>query len=414
VAKSRSIKNREKIFYGWIIVLACFGINVVIHGIRYSFGIFFKSLSSEFELNRGATSGISAAYWVLCGIFAILGGWLLDKYGPRKTLVPMGFITGISLIATSQASASWQLYFTYSLLLAAGTGAIYSIIMTTTQRWFINKRGTTVGIVGAGVGAGTITMMPLSAYLISAFEWRTTYLYMGVIMGILIMLLSFPLKREPGEMGLTPDGVITAPQKDKSIDRNAPEKNNLTVSQAIRTRNYWLIGAIWFLWGFALLLVLTHLVPHLTDEGIPATTAAVISGLIGVISMVGRLSTGWISDRLDRKTTTIIAILLQAGALFLLAWAHEMWMFYLFAVIYAIGYGGLDPVTLALVSDIFGMKNLGRIMGALMVFWPLGAGAGTAVGGILFDVFGDYFLAFLLTAIVSLAALVCAVLIKRE
>jgi MFS family permease len=162
------------------------------------------------------------------------------------------------------------------------------------------------------------------------------------------------------------------------------------------------------------MLVLTHLVPHLTDIGIPATTAAVISGLIGVVSMVGRLGIGWVSDRLDRKTTTIIAILLQAGALFILAWAQEMWMFYLFAVVYAIGYGGLDPVTLALVSDIFGMKNLGRIMGALLVFWPIGAGLGTVVGGILFDAFGDYFLAFLLTAVISLIACVCALFIKRE
>jgi len=414
MANKVEIRTKEKIFYGWTVVLACFFINAVVHGIRYSFGVFFKSLGGEFDLSRTATSGISAAYWILCAGFALLGGWLLDKYGPRKMIFLMGIVTGVSLIVTSQVNASWQLFFSYSLLLAGGTGAVYSVLMTTAQRWFYKKRGTAVGIVSAGVGVGTIIMTPLTAYLISVFDWRTTYLMIGLVLGAIFISLSIPLKRDPGELGLLPDGVKQTPLGITVNTRNEPGDNSYSLSQAFRNMNFWMIAVIWFLWAFSLLLVLTHLVPHLTDLGIPATTAGVISGLIGVVSIAGRLGIGWVSDRMDRKIATVITILLQAGALFLLAWSHQMWMFYLFVVIYGIGYGGLDPATLTLVGDIFGTRHLGRILGAMLVFWPFGAGAGSAVGGIIFDVTGSYFPAFLLTAILMLLACIAGILIKRK
>jgi MFS family permease len=396
-----------------MIVLACFGINAIVHGIRYSFGVFFKSLSGEFDLSRAGTSGISAVYWVLCAFFALLGGWLLDKYGPRKIIMLMGILTGISLVATSQARAAWQLYLSYSLLLSGGTGAVYSVIMTTTQRWFYKQRGTAVGIVSSGVGIGTIIMTPLSALLIDLFDWRMTYLMIGLVLGAILMLLSIPLKRDPAEMRLLPDGARQT--FDIAIKNSAdePEAASLSLSQALKTMNFWLIAVIWFLWAFSLLLVLTHLVPHLTDIGIPATTAAVISGLIGIVSTAGRLGAGWLSDKLDRKVVTIISILLQAGSLFLLAWSEQLWMFYLFAVIYAMGYGGLDPATLALVGDIFGTRELGKILGSLLVFWPLGAGVGSEVGGLLYDATGSYFSAFLITASFMVLAGICALLTKR-
>ena len=408
------VRTSEKIFYGWMIVLACFGINAVVHGIRYSYSVFFKSLGSEFDLSRGATSGISSVYWIICAAFALLGGWLLDRYGPRKIIFIMGIITAVSLVATSQANAWWQLFFSYSLLLAAGTGAVYSVLMTTTQRWFYKKRGTAVGIVSSGVGVGTIIMTPLAAYLISILDWRMTYLIMGLVLGAIFVCLSLPLQRNPSDIGLLPDGVKYSPPGKTANTRNDSSEHSYSLSRALRTIDFWMVAIIWFLWAFSLLLVLTHLVPHLTDLGIPPTRAGVISGLIGVVSMVGRLGIGWVSDRIDRKVSTIISIVLQAGSLFLLAWSQQMWMFYLFVVIYGVGYGGLDPATLALVGDIFGTRNLGRIMGALLVFWPLGAGAGSVVGGILFDATGNYFVAFLLTASFMLVACICAFLIKRN
>jgi MFS family permease len=393
---------KGKIYYGWIIVLTCFGINVVVHGIRYSFGVFFKSLGGEFELSRAATSGISSAYWILCAVFAILGGYLLDRYGPKKLILGTGILTAISLITTSRTSAPWQLYLTYSLLLAAGTGAVYSVLMTTAQRWFVKNRGMAVGVVGTGVGIGTLVMNPLAAFLISSFDWRFTYLMIGIVLGAILVGLSFPLKKAPSDSSLAPDA-----------NRSGSADIGFSLSRALKTINFWLIGALWFFWSFSLLLVMTHLVPHLTDIGIAPTTAAMIMGIIGGVNILGRLYGGWLSDRLGRKFAAFLAILLQAGSIFILVWSQQLWMFYLFAVLFALGYGSLDPPTLALVGDIFGLKKLGSIMGVLMVFWATGAGIGSEVGGIIYDASGSYFPAFLLTAVLMLLSCTFALLLRK-
>jgi MFS family permease len=336
----------------------------------------------------------------------------MDKYGPRKVMLPMGILTGLSLAATGQANSSWQLFFTYSLMLSAGTGAVYSVLMTTAQRWFRRKRGLAVGIVSSGVGVGTLIMTPLTAFLIDTFDWRNTYLFMGLVLGLMMIGLSFLLKRDPSEIGMQPDGEIsnTAPGHTKSIIR----EEGLSISEAYKNRNFWLIAAVWFLWSFSLLLVMTHLVPHLTDIGITSTTAAVIGGLIGMISIAGRLGVGWFSDRIGRQSSILLTILLQAAALFLLAWSNSVWMFYLFAIAFGLGYGGLDPATVALIGDIFGVRNLGLITGSLTFFWALGAGSGSAVGGLIYDAAGSYFPAFLMIACFMLLAAILSLMIRKK
>jgi MFS family permease len=403
----------KQLHYGWVIVLCCFGINAVVHGIRYSFGVFFKSLSSDFMLSRAGISGISSLYWVLCGIFALLGGTLLNRYGPKKILLVMGGLTGLSLIVTSFTTASWQLFLSYSLLLSTGTGACYSVMMTTTQRWFSKRRGLAVGIVSAGVGIGTIIMTPLSAYLVTIFEWRTTFLMTGLVLGIIMVLFALPLKRDPDEAGLLPFGSDRDSIPDDTIITGESSRG-IPLLQALRTKDFWLIAVIWFSWAFSLLTVLTHLVPHLTDIGISLTSAAAVSGLIGMVSIAGRLGIGWYSDTLDRRASALFAVLLQAAALFLLALSQDLRLFYIFAVVYGIGYGGLDPATLALVGDIFGMRYLGQIMGVLLPFWSVGAGIGAEVGGLIYDSTGSYFRAFVLCAILMTAAAGCTMMIGRK
>ncbi len=334
----------------------------------------------------------------------------MDKYGPRKIMLPMGILTGLSLVATSQASAGWQLFFSYGLLLSVGTGAVYAVLMTIAQRWFHKKRGLAVGIVSSGVGAGTLVMTPITAWLIAAFDWRTTYLIMGLVLGLMIIGLTFVLKRDPADVGLRPDGE--ASNSNTPTLNTATAESGFSLSDAFKNKNFWMIAAVWFLWSFSLLLVMTHLVPHLTDIGITSTTAAFIGGLVGAVSISGRLGIGWFSDRIGRKPSILLTIVLQAAALFLLAWSNEMWLFYLFAVIFGLGYGGLDPATVALIGDIFGVRNLGRITGALTFFWALGAGAGSAIGGLIYDTTGSYFVAFLMIASFMILAALLALMIR--
>ena len=179
----------------------------IIVGRGESFGVFFKCLETEFDLTRPATAGIFSVYMVLASVFSILGGWALDKYGPRTVTFLMGSFTGMSLLLTSQVSASWQLFISYSLLLSLGTGAIFVVVNSTVSRWFDQRRGFAVGITSSGGGAGVFFIAPFATYLISNFDWRTAFIVLGLIAWIVVASLSILLRKNPGDIWLLPDGA---------------------------------------------------------------------------------------------------------------------------------------------------------------------------------------------------------------
>jgi MFS family permease len=147
--------------------------------------------------------------------------------------------------------------------------------------------------------------------------------------------------------------------------------------------------------------------------GISAEKAAVVLSLIGGSGIAGRVLVGSISDRIGRKVFAIICSSLQVGAMVWLIWTQSWWMFYLFALVYGFAYGGMAPVMTALVSDTLGLPNIGMILGILDIGWGIGAAAGPAVGGLIFDATSSYSIAFALGAAVMLIVTLLIIPIKR-
>jgi len=404
---------RDRLFYGWVMVIALFIIQATLSGVYSSFGLFFKSIESEFNLTRTATSAITSTSLMLGGIFAFLSGWALDKYSPRLVLSLMGLFTGLSLVLTSQTSSLWQLFITYSLLVAMGTGAIYVVPTSTITRWFDKKRGTALGIAGAGFGSGILIVVPFATYLIVTFDWRIAYMVIGAVAWLVVIPLSQLLKSSPYEIGALPDGRKALSQ-DTNIEEIRNQTDALTLWQILRTRSYWLCVSIWSCMSFTVLLVLTHLVPHTTDMGFSAAESATLLSLIGGTSIAGRVLVGFISDRIGRKLTTIICFLLMAGAMIFLVWARDLWTLYLFALIFGFACGGMLPGISALIGDTFGLLNVGAIFGALEIGWGIGAALGPITSGYIFDVTRSYSLAFFIAAALLLLATLFTGLIRQE
>jgi len=404
---------KDKLFYGWVVVAVFLVSGITLYGIHFSFGIFFKSIESEFSLTRAATSAILSANLLLAGLYSFFAGWALDRYGPKIVVLLMGVFTGLSLLLTSQTGSSWQLFITYSLLLAMGTGALFVVPMSTVSRWFDKKRGLALGMASSGVGLGPLVMAPFATYLIASFSWRVAYIVIGLIAWLIVIPLSRLLRGDPYEIGALPDGVKTLPE-DTESEEGIIQPAHLSLPQALQTRSFWLVMFIWVLYASNIFLVFTHLVPHATDIGFSAMEAAAIVSLIGGAAVAGRVVLGTVSDRMGRKVTAIICALLQAGAMMWLLWANDLWMFYLFALVYGFAFGGMSPVMAALIGDTFGLGRIGAILGMLEVGFGIGAAIGSAVGGFIFDVSNSYFLAFLLGAAVMLVATLLIALIRRE
>ncbi len=401
----------DRFYYGWVVLAASFIVLLVAMGVRFSFGVFFKSLEDAFSLTRALTSGIFSVYMILSALFAIIGGLALDRYGPRAVFVAVGLFTGLSLFLTSWASTPWYLFITYSLLLAIGTGPVYAATMAITSRWFIKRRGLAVGIVSSGGGIGIMVMSPFAAWLIISFGWQTSYLILAIAAFFIVVPSALLLKRAPA--AALPENTGPDTGTTNSFKKQSPsEFGGFSLLQATKTSSFWLVAVAYFLVSLCIHVILTHIVPYAIDFGINPVQAASILSLIGGISIPGRLLMGIASDSIGRKQVFLICTLLMAGAMLWLTQSSELWMLYLFAVIFGFSFGGVTPPLIALIADIFGLRHLGVIMSVTSVGWGIGAAVGSALAGYIFDVNGNYILAFIIGMITALIAAMLVVFVR--
>jgi len=255
-------KSVDRLFYGWVLVAAFLVIGTIMFGSLTSFSVFFKSIVSEFGLTRAATSAIFAVQNLFGCAMAFIGGWAVDRYGPRITALFIGIFSGLSLLLTSQTNALWQLFITYSLLFSV-IGAVYTMTISTVSRWFDKNRGLALGIAGSGLGLGPMAIAPLATYLISSFGWRMAYIIIGLVVCLIVIPLSILLRDPLHAIGTEPYGV-------KSVSGEmgiAPPKNEgiyateFSLFKASRTRNFWLLGSVWLLSAFCYFLILVGCVP---------------------------------------------------------------------------------------------------------------------------------------------------------
>lgn len=245
------------------------------------------------------------------------------------------------------------------------------------------------GIVKVGTGAGQLAMPLMSSMLIIAYGWRNSYLIIGAMVMVLLISAGQLLRRDPARMGLLPDG-----DRESQTASSKPVETGFYLHEALRTRQFWTICLAFLTTMFCLLIILVHIVPHATDIGIPSTTAAGILSAIGGISMSGRFVIGFAIDRIGNKRSMIICLILLILALLWLQLARELWMLYLFAVIYGFGHGGLLTVISPIVAEYFGVRSHGALFGIVFFSTMVGGAIGPVFAGHIFDITGSYTPAF--------------------
>jgi len=410
---------KEKQYYGWVIAGTLLVAGILFFGIRFSYGVFFKSIATEFNLTRTATSGVQSVYIGLGALFVVITGWMLDRYGARMVVFLMALFTGLSLVLTSQTESTWQLFIYYSLLLAMGTSAVFILVMSTTAKWFDKRRGLALGIVGSSAGLGPGIAAPVSTFLLSGLGWRTAYIVLGMLTWIVVLPLSGLLKKPPGTTtalrynGDTDTHIIKKHESENLAIH--PLKEPSFPKNVLFRVPFWTVFLFWLLFAASILMVVTHIVPHATDVGVTAEQAGMLLSLISISSIAGNLIMGAVSDRLGRKATAMIFSLVQAGALIWLISIQDLWLFYVFAFLFGFAWGSINPSVSALVSEEFGVKNISTIFGMLDVGWAIGGAFGPVLGGLVYDVNSDYSIAFIVcAAAMVLAALLIASIRKSE
>jgi len=253
-----------------------------------------------------------------------------------------------------------------------GTGmASHDVVtLSTIARWFVRRRGMMTGVVKMGTGAGQLVVPLIATALLAAYSWRSSYLIIGAASLVLFVLVAQVFRRDPQQMGLLPDGA----ESTGSTPSGSAEQG-LSLREAVRTRQFWTICLAYFSAIYCLLTIVVHIVPHVTDVGISDTRAAGVLSTIGGVSMAGRFIMGTASDRIGRKRAWIICFIILIASFIWLRMAGELWMFYLFAVVYGFAHGGFFVLVSPMTAELFGTRAHGVIsalfilLACLVVRW---------------------------------------------
>ncbi len=403
----RQLSGSTGYFYGYIVVIAASFIMVVVYGVHYAFGIFFKPVLAEFGWTRALTSGAFSLSWFVHGFLGIILGGLNDRLGPRIVLTICGVLFGLGYVLMSQVGAVWQLYLFYGVIIGTGLGGVYVPLTSTITRWFVARRGIMTGIVAAGIGVGTLIAPPIANWLITTYDWRMSYSILGIVVLAVVVTSAQFLRRDPTIMGQKPYG-----QHEVTEQEGKTGTGSLSLREALCTGQFWLAFTMFFCFGFGMYAIILHIAPHATDLGISATSAANILAAIGAASIIGKIILGHVCDRSGSKQVYIISFILLSASLFWLVVAEEMWMLYLFVLVFGLAYGGLATAQPPMIAWLFGTRSHGLIYGVCANGFTFGGTIGPIIAGYVFDVTGSYQSAFILCAVIGIIGLILTAVLR--
>ena len=403
--------SRSHIYYGWVIVGLAFCSLAFWFGVRISFSVFYVALSSEFPWTPGALAGAQSTALIAATVTAPMLGAAIDRFGPRKVILPGILLSAAGLALSATATSLFQFYLFYGVITGTAVTAIGIVTYSAVLRyWFKRKRGLASGITVSGMGVGILVFVPLAQCVISLWGWRGAFLALSGFAGLVLFPASaWLLRQTPGEVGQTIDGVrgATAPPSDGvSLCQPAePSKPERSLSAAMKQGTFWYFISFSFFASVGVYIVLVHSVKFLIEQGTGAMVAATVMAVTGAISAAFRIIWGWMSDRMGREETYSIGSItacIGIGSLLLCKTTGAPSAVYLFPVLFGIGWGVTAPSIMAASVDIFDGRQFGVIFGVIQGVINLGGALGAWLGGAIFGQYQSYFGAFCV-AIIALA-----------
>lgn len=400
--------------HAWIVLGAMCLVLLGASGVRSAFGVFIKPLEAEFGLGRTSLSTIAALSLLLYGAVGPIVGRLADRWGPRGVLIGAAVLLGLGALASALITGMWQLYLTAGVVMALGAGgAAMSVAASLTTRWFETRRGLALGVAGGGMAAGQLLIVPLLMVLTLAWGWRLSYVLLGV--GFLVLILPVTLifiRNDPQELGLIPYGATAGTTTSGPADRAA---ERTSVLSAARTLPFWLLAGSFWVCGYTTSgLVLTHLIPYAAEHGFHASHAAQAIGVMGALNIVGTVASGWLSDRFGPRLPLAGYYSLRGLSLVALPFVGTVPGLFGFAAIFGLNYISTVPPTTALTAMTYGRYSVGELSGWIFLSHQLGAAVGSIVGGVLYDRFGNYTLAFHSAAALAFLATAMVLAIRER
>lgn len=403
----RTTHHRPRFFYGYIIVVLCYLLSMLVFGVYNSFGVFFDPILTDFNWGKALTSGAFAVSTLMQGVSGILCGNLTDKIGPRLVMTIGAILLGAGYVLMAYISNAIQFYLVYGLVIGAGVGCFWVPLLSTISRWFSRKRGLMVGIFLTGVGAGTFVLPPVINLLIQHYQWRTASAIVGLLTLIVCITLPQFIKRDPSMTGELPDGENKPLKHVESLDYKG-----FSLKEALQTQQFWIILAIFFCCGWIGYIMIVYIVPYALYSGMSPSAATNILAVSGIFSGIGAFTAGIIADRMGVKKVALVCFIVLGISLLWFLFYRNIWQFYLFGAVFGLAFGAVGVMEMLTVVWLFGLKANAFILAAVDLGLLCGTAFGPVTAGYIFDAAGSYQIAFILNFALSLVPILLIILIK--
>ncbi len=395
---------RLQVHYAWVII----GLSVLLYlgggSITQAFGVVILPLQGEYGWGQGS---ITLAYGISAIISAVLSpviGTATDKYGGRPVLFVGVVCFFIGTAMSAMATEVWHIWISYGLFLGVTQSCLNVALITTATYWFREKLGVGVGLLQCAQGVGPAGTTLLIGILLAHYDWRVAFWSLGIGGGAAMAMIVFFFRSKPSDMGLDPLGGAWSGAVGQEFSREIRMVRDKARAASIQsTSAFWKLVLVHYLGCVSHAIVIVYIIPIAVLSGVGPVAAAGVLSTLALVSGLTRFLTPVLADSLGARGTMAVMYVLQGLPVLMLFWINDTWSFYLFAVVFGVGYGGEGSAFPIINRRYYGEGSLGRSFGWQLSGAMLGMATGGWIGGVLFGFYDDYLLTIALSVATSLA-----------
>ena len=412
-------REGRRIYYGYWLIGAAFVAQFVSVGSQnYVVGAFLKPMTTDLDWSRSEFTISRTLAQVVMAFTGFFIGAHVDRHGGRRLMLIGIAILATSLYAMSWINELWQWVALNGLVMTVGAAMIGNLVVNVTlSKWFVEKRGIAVALASMGVSMAGVVLTPAMTGVIDEWGWRAGWRWMAVGSALLIIPISFVMRRAPEDYGLHPDGRSALQMTSAAGQKvTADFAASFTRHEALRTSSFYMLVFAFGLFGVTIGVMLLQTIPFMTDAGYSRGTAAWMITLASIPALVSKPLWGVMMDWTDPKRLASISALITGTSLVIITTsvhAHNDPVVWLGFILLGFGWGGMIPLQEVIWAAFFGRRYLGSVRSAGLPFsLILGAGAPLLVS-IYFDQVGDYNGAFYTVAALNVAAAIMLMFIRK-
>jgi MFS family permease len=392
----------RRFFYGWVILAACFMVTTVASGTMMGFGVFITPMADDMGWSHSALSFSYALSAMTTGIGVLIIGSFLHTHSVRVIFFLSTLVHCFGIYMTSTATTIEAFYLWYGIVASAGRSAFFLSTTTLITRWFEKRRGLVMGIMMSGNGVGPFIFSPVITWMIFMWDWQTAYIVLSALMTVCLSLASFLIRNHPHEMGLAPYGghpsSVPIPSRPTAHGARKPARAGGSLwGTVLRMEGFWSLSFINFFCCVCHSIPLVHVVGFALSAGLSAFASSWVLAIMSISSVVGRIYWGMFADRHGARFALMLTLFMQGALILWLVNSQDPVLFFMYALVWGFGYGGVGTQYGMVSRDVFGARLFGPGYAGQNAFAMVGMAVGGFLGGYLYDISHSYVTSWLVS-----------------